>query len=292
MPITAKFKAAQKKAANARKRKRMTTTTSKAITRQITSALTRAAESKFVDTLINAKYQPGGLGQFRIPAPTNVNNGMYLLNYVNEGSANYNRDGTKISIQSIRTKLVFFVNHAMGYNQQPKSVGNHIRFVIFWDKDSSAAEPTFDEVFGGQSQSGAQLTGMLMPIKPNRQQRFRVLHDEIITSTAPFQAPVTQIDSITVPPPPPQNYINNYGYQTVPTTDGSFVIDRITRDVFIDCSKKNLQTRFNGANPLPSPSLIENGALYMALAAAQDGMTLSWVATSADSFVRVRYTDI
>lgn len=285
MPISAKFKAAQKKVMQARKRAKAKPTTQRALT----AAIHRASESKFIDVPCPNDLTIGSTSM--ISNDLNGNANSTLINGVQAGVANYQRVGNKIRIQSIRAKVTFTQQHGQTISQSPAALGNKVRFVIVWDRDVSNAAPNFSSIFQSRTQDGTVTTGLNTPLKVEENARFRVLHDEVIDFNAPFGPPTTASYLQTAPPPPPNITLYDYGYGTG-TTNGSYSIERVTRDIYIDCSKKNMETRFlSTANPM-TPSNIANGALYVIARAGNASVTSSHCGFSTDSYIRIRYTDV
>lgn len=285
MPISAKFKQAQKKVANARRKAQRPSRPT--MTATIQKVLAKSTESKFVDT-----YIPNDLTVNITPMISNDltgNGNVTLINPVQQGAANYNRIGNSIQIQSIRARVTFTQQYGQVASVAPTQLGNKVRFVIIWDRDgTTTSAPSFSSMFGWRDATGTLTTGLNAPLRVEENRRFRVLHDEIIDFTPPF-GPSIYSDSPNVLPPPTTLYQTGYGDSS--NNNSAYVIERRTKDIYIDCSKKNMKTRYTTtANPIV-PSQIANGGLYLVAKCGNASPGYSHVGFSTDSYVRLRYTD-
>jgi hypothetical protein len=285
MPVTAKFKAAQKQVMQARRRSK--SAPPKRLTQQIQRVIAKSTESKFVDTLITGEYEQVS-GFFCIDNDLATNLNVTPINLIQQGAANYNRIGNTVKLQSLRIKLHLLAQH--GQEVTPSrfdAINNTLRMVVIYDRDGKTQPPDYDEIFGWRKETGTVATGLLSPIRPEFNERYRALLDETIPLNTPVAPPVSYFANNI--PVSNNDYIYGYGDSS---HSGTYHSQRVIIDRYIDLSKKNLSTRFSGtANPMTT-NLIANGALYLVLKCVNANRKYESITVAANSAVRLRYTDM
>jgi len=189
-----------------------------------------------------------------ILATTNTNGQIFVANAVQQGAGSWNRVGRKIRLKSLRIKAnIKFTNSLLADVLQ-----NNVRMTVVWDKQpSSNALPTFDTIFGGTDQLGAESTTYLSNLRYDNTERFSVLKDEIIESDMEYGAPTAVI---------------NYQKEV---------------DCFIKL--KGLITVFSGqSNPITIAD-ISSGALYIIFRCQNASVGVTCLVTN--SVIRLRYYD-
>lgn len=241
--------------------------TAMAIESTVQRAINRETEQKYVDTeLVSVSTN--------VPNTFNNNSMIFLVNGVQQGVGQFNRDGNKITLQSLKADLM--LSHT--YSQDPGAAAvltaNAVRVVVIWDTEGGGnVTPNWSQIFGDIYQDGSSGLSINSGIYPYNKKRFRLLHDETI----------------------PMNiaaYNNTVPGPTSPTSLAAAVTNQYPVSFYIDLSKKKLQTIYTGtASPVTS-SNIQSGALYVAMRALNFGSPNVNIVDLLPTFsTRLRYTD-
>jgi len=216
-----------------------------------------SVEVKGVDTDVTS--------QNPILSTTNTNGDIYPLNLVQQGAGSWNRIGRKINLKSLRLKLdlVFTISPVA---TTAATVQLATRIVLVWDKQPSGnALPTFDTIFGTTSQLGNETSEYKDPIKYDSMSRFEILMDKVYDSSA---------------------------YNGIVTTSGTTNVATMIVSVDEYVKLVGRQTVFSGqSNPMTIAD-VYSGGLYLVYRASNAVAVLSASNTNANSFCRLRYTDV
>jgi len=108
------------------------------------------------------------------PASANlsVTAGFVLLNGVAQGTDFTNRIGRKTHMKSIYLRFSLYPNNA---NSAPG--GDFVRVIVFYDCQSNATAPVVGDVLQFS-------TSYLSPLNLNNRDRFKILHDKVISMNA------------------------------------------------------------------------------------------------------------
>jgi len=246
MPISAKFRAAQKSAMAVKKGRRYTKTVitrslpQSTVSQQVATALARRSENKYVD-------YPWASVVLNNPGMA-TNDYIYCINPMQAGAAYFNRIGRKTKTLSIRVKLhlVHKFSNDFTIPYSTGVLGNTLRIAIIYDRENTGVIPPFNSFFGTTDQGGAQTTQMSDPLKLQVSDRYRVLADEIMTFE-PHATPVLgDYDPIT-------------GNSTATYTNYAFK----TWDRFIDCSKKQINQQYQSTSNPATVADLSSGAIYV-----------------------------
>lgn len=220
------------------------------------AAVRRAAEKKGVDTALTIAGP--------VIATTNTNGDSFVLNLIQQGAGSWNRVGRKVNLQSVRlrgTALYMYSETATTSDLN----GAVLRMVVVWDKQpSGAAIPSFDTIFGVTAQDGTESCTFLNPVKFDNMDRFTVLKDCVIEA---------------------QPKTNNNGGGTTER-----MTDHYPFDEFIPLQSR--ETVFLGQSAPMTIADVSTGAVYVYFRSdISVDNTADW-SISANSFARLRYTDL
>lgn len=257
----------------------------KAMTTMVKKIIEKETEQKYVDCYPEDPTEDGLEG---ISSDLSNNNSCYLLNGVIRGDGNWNRIGKDIKLQAIRLRLGFRTdwetdNTTTASNQYLNPV--IVRYIVLWDKDGSAANPTFNSVFGGLLNDETAITGLGAFLQVEKMQRYRILLDQSFA-----------VDTSQAQPAP--STITNLGatnpFVPLYSNTGSKAARVDIREHYIDLSKKNMKSEFQGNDG--SAASISTGALYLMVKCSTHGayatnVRINSAGTNAMSFTRLRYID-
>lgn len=214
-------------------------------------------------------YSPSGelkgldtsLDMTPIVSTVNSNANAVVLNLVQQGSGSWNRVGRKIRSKSVRlTGLATFY-----YRPDPTTgnlVDSTMRMVVVHDKQPSGnAIPSFDSIFGGTAQDGAESTVVYSPLKYDNMMRFSTVRDITFSGD-----------------------INSYN-GAAGTTNSSQVT--IKFDEYIPLH--NHETVFGGQSDPMTIADLSSGAFYVYFRASNNSANLYWSINV--STARLRYYD-
>lgn len=239
---------------NKRARKGTAPVASASMKAAVAQAVRRAGEKKGVDTPLTVAA---------IVATTNTNDDCQVLNLIQQGAGSWNRIGRKVNLLSVRLRGTARYVSAVAVTSGDLNA-NTMRMVVVWDKQpSGAAIPTFDTVFGLTSQTGAETSTFLAPVRYDNMDRFSVLRDIVI-------------------PMNPQLWNNEGGSTDASRQDFAF-------DEFIKLGGREV-VYASQTDPLTIAD-ISTGALYVYFRADAQVAGINEIAIDADSFARLRYTD-
>jgi len=206
------------------------------------------SELKGMDTTIS--FNP-------ILATTGTNGNTSTLNLIQTGTGSWNRIGRKVNLKSLRVKGIATCLHFQDAGNDIQ--GNTLRMCVVWDKQpAGGTEPLFSDIFGVTSQAGAETSTFFSPPKYDTMDRFRVLKDWEINSTA----------------------------QATPGA-GDYVRNTFAIDCYI--SLGDLESTYSGQSAPMTIADINNGALYLiARAQTQNAATTEF---SLEAVCRLRYVD-
>lgn len=190
-------------------------------------------------------------------ASTTTNGNTTTLNLIQSGTGSWNRVGRKVTLKSLRVKGVASCFHFLDAGSD--ILGNTIRIMVVWDRQpAGATEPLFSDIFGVTSQAGTETQTYFSPPKYDTMDRFRVLKDWDINSTA----------------------------DATPTA-ANFVRNEFSIDSYI--SLNDLETTYSGQSSPMTIADINNGALYLiARAQRQNNVITEWTVSAV---CRIRYVD-
>lgn len=193
-------------------------------------------------------------------ATTTTNGSSQLLNGVQLGNASYNRVGRKISMKSLRMKIIWtlsqFANGTTGDQN-----GNILRIVVVYDKQPSGSLPTYDTIFGRTNDAGTESAQVFDSLRYDNTGRFRVLHDEVHVCN------------------PMAGHIAN----------GDFCNYRYFCDKYIKL--KDLETIYASSTNPAAIGDISTGGLYVFFRALQNDASDDQFIIDPTSFARLRYYD-
>lgn len=219
------------------------------------AAVRRAGEKKGMDT-------PLSVGA--VVATTNTNDDALVLNLVQQGAGSWNRIGRKVNLTSVRLRGIARHTSATAATSGDLNA-NGLRMIVVWDKQpSGAAIPTFDTIFGLTQQDGTESATYLAPVRYDNMDRFSVLRDCHITMS-------------------PQLWNNEGGTTDAARYDYAF-------DEYIKLGTREV-VYLGQSNPMTIAD-ISTGALYVYFRAEADTAGTNQVAIDADSFARLRYSDL
>lgn len=228
-------------------------------TRALALARTRTIvpEKKGMDTSLSSAGSA-------ITDTTNTNADCFVLNLVRSGAGSWERIGRKIQIQSVRLRGEAVYNYGDAVTTG-NIRGNKLRMVVVWDKQvSGGAIPTFDSVFGKTNQAGTESCTFDDPVKYDNMDRFSVLKDIVIDMH-------------------PNLFNGAAGTTDLNTEIYSF-------DEYLSLSSR--VTVFGGQTAPMTIADISTGALYVYFRSFLSGGSASGIEISANSFARLRYTDV
>lgn len=112
-----------------------------------------------------------------IPASTNTNALITIVNGVQAGSGSWNRIGRRITMKSLRIKgalqTIYIPDAVTGAFAVPV-----IRMVVVYDRQvSSGTLPNFDVIFGRTDQAGTEGSTVFDSLKYDNMERFAILLD-------------------------------------------------------------------------------------------------------------------
>ena len=194
-----------------------------------------------------------------ISTATASNADSFTLNLVQTGSGYFNRVGRKIYMKSLRIKLVANFRSAINTNNIQEA---SLRCVVVYDERPSGVVPQFDQIFGRTDQTGAETVAVYDPPRPDNLQRFRVVHDCVMT---------------------PRSVANNSA------ATGSYTQNHVY-DKYIKLP--GLETTYSGdSNPMTIAD-VSTGALYIFFRQLTQSVNdeIDWSLVSS-SMARLRYTD-
>ena len=179
-------------------------------------------------TLVLPRHEIKVLDTPQVNSPIN-NVGTFLcINNVVQGSAFYNRIGTKIAMKSVHFKA--FVSPSGNVTTDP----DYARIMIVYDKQTNASFPVTSQLIADYASNGTTYTNSLAGINMTNRERFLVVMDERLYLPA--------ISSTTV----------NAGPDPVKST---YVINRFIR-------LRDLTTMYNQTNG-GTVGDIQTGGLYV-----------------------------
>lgn len=115
-----------------------------------------------------------------------------LLNGIIAGDGYADRHGNTIKCKSLRIWGI------LEYQTAPLVTlieGNVCRIAVVWDKSPNGVMPDFDDIFGLGPQSG-EFAGILMPVRPDRSDRYELLLDKRITNNSFLGTALTGIQYV------------------------------------------------------------------------------------------------
>lgn len=106
---------------------------------------------------------------------TNTNDFVYLLNGIGEGARPFERIGDRATVRGLQLciSLRYLVNSAVA-----RIYALPVRMVVVYDSNPGAQPPTWDDMFSGESNVGAAITGAFAPTNRRLGERFVLLYDE------------------------------------------------------------------------------------------------------------------
>lgn len=229
---------------------------SRSVPRGMVEAVRRAGEKKGMDTALTIAGP--------VIATTNTNGDSFVLNLIQQGAGSWNRIGRKANMESVRLRGSALYMYSETATTSDLN-GGLLRMVVVWDKQpSGAAIPAFDTIFGVTAQDGTESCTFLNPIKFDNMDRFAVLKDCLIPALV---------------------RTNNNGGGTTER-----ITDHYPFDEFIPLKQR--ETVFLGqSNPMTIAD-VSTGAIYVYFRAdISVDNTADW-SISANSFARLRYTDL
>jgi len=204
-----------------------------------------SGELKGVDSQVNVG---------NVLATTNTNADIFPINLVQQGAGSWNRVGRKIRMKSLRIKGICQYSLVTSVN----TFSNSTRMFVVYDRQpSSATVPTFDQIFGGTDQTGAEASTFLSNLRYDNTERFVVLKDEVFNS-------------------------KNNVFNAANTAESQMAFD-----VYIKL--KGLMTVFSGQSAPMTIADISSGAIYIGFRG--EANSAANFATIKDSVVRLRYYD-
>lgn len=209
----------------------------------------QTGELKGVDTVLSLSP---------IISTTNTNASSFVLNLIDPGTGSYNRIGRKVGMKSLRLK------GSISFNYTPSAtgvvVGNNVRMVVVWDKQTNGALPVWSDIFGYTPQNGTEASTIMSQPRYDNMARFQILSDRIIE---------------------PQTLVGNVASTGTVEQQASF-------DVYLSLAGK--VTTYGGQTVSQTIADISTGGLYVFFRAANN--TASNIAVvDADSVARLRYID-
>jgi hypothetical protein len=194
-----------------------------------------------------------------IISTTGTNGDAFTLNLVRAGAGYFNRIGRKIYMKSLRVRLVANFRSAINTNNVQEA---SLRCVVVYDDRPAGVVPTFDQIFGRTDQAGAETVAVYDPPRPDNLQRFRVIHDCVMT---------------------PESVVNNSS--ATATYTQNHVYDKYLK-------LPNLETTYSGDSSPMTIADISTGALYIYFRQLTQSTNdeIDWSLVSA-SMARLRYTD-
>lgn len=269
MPVSAKFRAAQKLVKQAQRGRRYTKAViprsmPASVSRQVATALARQTEAKYVDW--NA-------GTFTIESVLSDNGTIYAINPMQAGVGFFNRVGRKTKTLSLRIKGTIATSFVMNLAPTPPAItGQQIRIALVYDREPTAVVPPFNTIFSQVDNVGTSTVNLNSALAMSRADRFRIISDELMD--IPIIASPISTDAD----------ING----NTDETNSIFQYNHI--DKFFDVSKRDLtQLYLSTTNPAELANL-SNGAIYLVLKARQNNSNTqsAWV----DGGVRIKVSDV
>lgn len=189
---------------------------------------------------------------------TNTNGQVFLVNGIVPGTGSWNRIGKKIRMKSFRYKGIADFNHL-----NPQDLSNtQLRMTLVYDKQpSNGPLPTFDTMFGGTDQLGAEATNSIFDNQRiDNTGRFSVIKDDVFTGDV------------------------KVAYDTgVLVTDNKIYFDNFV-------SLRGLETIFSGQSSPSTIADISSGALYLIFRSTE--LTSNNSVAIANTAMRLRYYDL
>lgn len=278
MPVSAKFRAAQKAVAAARKTRRTYPKTTiarsmpAAINRQVALAISRQSEKKYIDTAM-ASAITGIVDSFA------NSNDINAVNLIQQGAGFYNRIGRKVKMDSLKLNInlgSFNIPVVAGSNTG--SVGNMVRMTVFWDRESGGVTPNWSNVFAQTSQQGTVTTNFRSGLRMTETERYLIIRDQIIDMNPHAGVSNYDVD------------VSAVGANDV-TTATTATFTRKSISMFIDLRKLNLVTVFQSTSNPATVADIGDGVLYVAFRAVITNAS-NYVLLETGSNARLRYVDI
>jgi len=274
MPVTAKFRAAQKSAAAAKRSGRryskavIPRSLPQSINRQVVAAMARNTEFKYVDW----NNSPAS-SSFTIDANLGTNTTIFCINPMQEGAGFFNRIGRKTKIMSFRIKTD--ITHLYNLNlavAPPVVIGNQLRMVLVYDREPRGVIPTFQQIFAHTDNVGVTTTDFSSSLHLTQADRFRILLDRVVDFDLKAGVTSTDFDAI-----------------TGATQTGSTYLNYHHIDHYLDVSKRDITQMYTSTTNPATISNLSTGAVYLVLKARQDVATtrLTW----QEGSVRIKVMD-
>nr|AOV86280.1 hypothetical capsid protein [uncultured virus] len=250
MPVSAKFRAAQRAAAKARKQTAYRKTViPRSLPQQVKTIMTRASEKKYID-YIPLDSTPASI--FLIGSNLSNNDTMFCVNAMQQGTGFYNRIGRKTKTLSIRLKLQFLHNYSNNFTT-PYSTGvngNILRCVLLYDRENTGVIPTFAQIFGLTTQTGATVNTVTDPLQLTHSERYRVLMDKVVVMN-PDITPV----------------LGDYDPVSGNSTAAYTCQKRYFIDQYIDVSKQDIVQTYQSTSNPATVADFSSGAIYLVMKA-------------------------
>ena len=201
-------------------------------------------------------------------ASTNTNQGIYLLNGIQEGVGSWNRVGRYTWNKSIELDLNLQMSTQTAALDTAVTAAQWVRCVLVWDKaPNNGTIPTFDTIFGQTSQTGVESVSVNDHLRYDNMFRFKVLLD-------------TQIN--------PMITASSNQTTTGPASASVATNTLVRYHKFLKLGNK--MTNYSGtANPVTTAN-ISTGALYLVLRTPEEGLQDFWTLKNS-STARLRYVD-
>jgi len=209
---------------------------------------------KAVDTLT-------GTNIGSIVATTTTNADIDVLNLIQVGSAQYNRVGKVIQMQSVR--LFGTITFSLGPVATTSDlIISPLRVALVYDKQPSGVLPIFSDIFGSIGQTGTEGSTVYDKLNLDNTGRFKVIRDWIIK--------------------PIPGVISTQGTTNLNAT--SYFMDEFVK-------LKKLKTNFSATSNPAVIGDISSGGLYVVMRSnTSTASTCQWTC-NADFKTRLRYTD-
>ena len=201
-------------------------------------------------------------------ASTNTNQGIYLLNGIQEGVGSWNRVGRYIWNKSVELDLNLQMSTQTAALDTAVTAAQWVRCVLVWDKaPNNGTIPAFDTIFGQTSQTGVESVSVNDHLRYDNMFRFKVLLD-------------TQINPMITA---------SSNQTTTGSASASVTTNTLVRyHKFLKLGNK--MTNYSGtANPVTTAN-ISTGALYLVLRTPEEGLQDFWTLKNS-STARLRYVD-
>lgn len=283
MPVTKKFRAAQKAARAVVKRSYPRLAIARSlpsaqVERAVMNIVRRKSDHKYVDyfcTVDGSQSGPTSARTFFPSANLGNNETMAVINVMQQGTSVFNRIGRKTKVMSMRLKLNF--DYVYSNNLTAYTTGvlrNQIRAVLIYDKENSGVIPTFSQIFGNTNQLGVTTTTLNSPVQTQHSERYIVIMDRLINLNPDITPP-----------------LGDYDIGTGVSSAFYTAVKRVSIDQFIDCSKRNYDQFYQSNSNPATVADLSSGAIYLVLKSL-DYITDVNMVTCADSYIRVKLSDI